>query len=115
MNTHKKGIKLENFIAEKLQQIFKENPPIRRTKASSGGMRNSEIGDILCKDFYIEAKNHEAATISLKVWDKLINSIPMNSDKDPLYIIQRPTGEILITLKFDDFCAYMKRSTDADR
>ena len=114
MNSRKKGYQFEEFIAEILREILDDNS-IRPTKASSGGAHNTEIGDILSKDFYIEAKNHEAASISLRVWDKLINSIPMNSDKDPLYIIKRPTGEVLITLRFDDFCGYMKRSTNADR
>jgi len=111
MNSRDKGYKFEQYIAAILQEILDDNS-IRPTKASSGGARNTEIGDILCKEFFIEAKNHEAASISLRVWDKLINSIPMNSVKIPLYIIQRPTGEQLITLKFADFLVFLKGSQD---
>lgn len=97
-----KGLELEKYVAEKLREVTKDNT-IRITKASSGGTRNTEIADILSKDYFIECKNNEKATISLKVWDKLINSIPMNNLKTPLYIIQRPTKEKLITLRFEDF------------
>jgi len=108
MNNKEKGTLLEMFVAERLQEIFNETPSIRPTKASSGGKRNTEIGDINSKNVFVECKNHNKTTISLKVWDKLINSIPMNSTKTPLYIVKRPTGEILITLKFEDFFRILK-------
>lgn len=98
-----KGKSLEIFIAHCLREVTGDKS-IRPTKASSGGSHNTELADILSKDYYIECKNHEKATISLKTWDKLVNSIPMNSMKIPLYIIQRPTKEILVTLGFEDFC-----------
>jgi len=101
-----KGKQFEEQIAFKFKCITGEES-IRPTKASSGGVRNTEIGDILTTDFFIECKNHEAASISLRVWDKLINSIPMNSAKIPLYIIRRPTGEQLITLKLEDFFNFL--------
>ena len=104
-----KGKQLETFIASELQDIFQEMPPIRPTKASSGGLRNTEIGDINSENVFVEAKNHETASISLRVWDKLVNSIPMNNVKIPLYIVKRPTGEILITLRFNDFCKFLKK------
>jgi hypothetical protein len=106
MNSRKKGKQFEEHIALRLKCVTGDES-IRPTKASSGGVRNTEIGDILCKDFFIEAKNHTKATVSLKVWDKLLNSIPMNSAKIPLYIIKRPNGEELITLKFDDFLKFL--------
>lgn len=102
-----KGYTFEKYIAAILGEVL-DDDSVRPTKASSGGVRNTEIGDILCKEFFVEAKNHEASSISLAVWDKLINSIPMNSTKTPLYIIQRPTGEQLITLRFDDFISLIK-------
>ena len=102
-----KGKQFEESIACILRHLTGDKT-IRPTKASSGGVRNTEIGDIVCKEFFVEAKNHEDATISLRVWDKLINSIPMNNMKIPLYIIKRPSGEQLITLRLEDFYGLVK-------
>ena len=107
MSKKRKGNLLEIYITQELKEAI-EDKNIRPTKASSGGSHNTEIGDILSKDYYIECKNHKKASISLKTWDKLINSIPMNSLKIPLYIIKRPTNEILVTLYFNDFCKILK-------
>ena len=67
MNSRDKGKQLEEFVAEKLQEIFKENPPIRITKASSGGSHNTELADINSQNLYVECKNHKGKFFSKKV------------------------------------------------
>jgi len=108
MTNREKGKQLEEFVCEKLQEIFQENPPIRPTKASSGGQRNTEIGDILSKDFFIECKNHKGKFFSKKVWQDLLNQVPLNSTKIPLYIIENEVEGKLVCLTFNDFCKLLK-------
>jgi hypothetical protein len=103
MTNKDKGKKLEEFVAQKLKEIT-EDQTIRPTKASSGGARNTEIGDVLSKDFYIECKNHKGKFFSKKVWTKLIDSVPLNSTKVPLYIIENEIEGVLVCLTFADFC-----------
>jgi len=107
MNTNDKGKKLELMVADLLSQTLKD-PTIRPTKASSGGQRNTEIGDILSKDFFIECKNHKGKFFNKKVWIKLIDSIPLNSTKIPLYVIEHEVEGKLVCLTFADFCRLLK-------
>lgn len=102
MTSREKGEKFEAFIAQTLQEVLRENPPIRPTKASSGGARNTEIGDIQSKRFFVEAKAHDGKFFNKRVWKKLKDSLPMSSAKVPLYIIQQEK-ENLVALNYDDF------------
>jgi len=108
MTNRDKGKQLEEFVCEKLQEIFQENPPIRPTKASSGGQRNTEIGDCLSKNVYSECKNHKGKFFSKKVWQDLLNQVPLNSTKIPLYVIENEIEGKLIMLTFADFCRLFK-------
>lgn len=103
MNNQDKGKGLELFVAQCLKEILKDQS-IRPTKASSGGQRNTEIGDILSKDFFIECKNHKGKFFNQKVWAKLIDSVPLSSTKIPLYIIKNEIEGVLVCLTFRDFC-----------
>ena len=108
MDNRDKGKSLELFVAEKLQEIFQENPPIRPTKASSGGSHNTELGDCLSQNVYIECKNHKGKFFSKKVWQDLLNQVPLNSTKIPLYIIENEVEGKLVCLTFADFCRLFK-------
>jgi hypothetical protein len=107
MNNKDKGKKLEEFVANKLQEVLKETPPIRPTKASSGGSHNTERGDIYCKDFMIECKDHEDQTKNIifdsKVWEKLYGLIRFGEIKTPFYI-KKHYNEIYVMLTFNDLC-----------
>jgi hypothetical protein len=103
-----KGKELEIFVAEKLQEIFQENPAIRPTKASSGGSHNTEVGDILSKKFYVECKNNQNNWFRKRIWQKLLNSLSFGSLKIPLYIIEDEIEGKLIMLTFADFCRILK-------
>ena len=107
MDNREKGKQLELFVAEKLKEITGDFT-IRPTKASSGGSHNTEIGDIMSKDFYIECKNHKGKFFSKKVWQDLLNQVPLNSTKIPLYIIENEIEGKLVCLTFADFCRLFK-------
>ena len=102
-----KGTKLEFFVSEKLKEVLQDEF-IRPTKASGGGQRNSEIGDILSKDFFVECKNNKNNWFRKSIWTKLINSLPMGTLKIPLYIIEDDIEGKLIMLSFSDFIKLLK-------
>jgi len=104
MTNKDKGKMLEIFVAEKLQEIFQENPPIRPSKASSGGQRNTELADITSQNVFCECKSHKGKFFSRKVWTKLIDSLPFSTTKIPLYIIKDNIEGVLVMLSFSDFC-----------
>jgi len=112
MDNREKGEQLEIFVAEKLQEIFQENPAIRPTKASSGGSHNTELGDILSKHLYVECKNHKGKFFSKKIWGKLIDSLPFGTLKIPLYVIENEVEGKLIMLTFADFCRLLKEKNN---
>ena len=108
MNNYDKGRDLDKYVADCLQEIFEENPPIRLSKASSGGQRNTEIGDITSQNIYVENKN-DGNWFKIKTWQKLLNSIPFGSKKIPLYIQNHKIEGIMICLTFNDFCRLLKK------
>jgi len=107
MNTYDKGKELDIFVANQLQEIFKETPPIRPSKASSGGLHNTEIGDITSYNLFVEDKNDDN-WFKIKVWQKLLNSIPFGSSKKVLYVIKHPIEGIMVCLTFSDLCRLLK-------
>ena len=107
MNKYQKGKQLEIYVAEVLQEIFQETPPIRSSKASSGGERNTEISDITSSNLYCECKNN-GKWFSLKVWQKLLNSLPFGTSKIPMYVIEHEIEGKLIVLSLADFCKLLK-------
>jgi hypothetical protein len=102
-----KGNQLELFVAEILQEIYNEQPPIRPTKASGGGLHNTEIGDINSQRLFVECKAHKDKFFSRKIWEKLINSLPLGSNKIPIYVVD-DSKDKLVMLSFNDFCLLLK-------
>jgi len=111
MTDREKGKQLELFVAEKLRELTGDFT-IRPTKASSGGSHNTEIGDIMAKDFYIECKNHKNKFFSKRVWQSFLNKVPLNSTKIPLYIIENEIEGKLVCLTFADFCRLFKAKNE---
>jgi len=107
MNSHDKGKALEILTAEMLQEIFQENPPIRPSKASSGGQRNSELADITSSNIFCECKN-DGNWFRKKVWSKLLNSLSFGTTKTPIYVIKDEIEGVLVMLSFADFCRLLK-------
>jgi hypothetical protein len=108
MTNRDKGKKLEELVAEKLSVALKD-PSIRPTKASSGGSHNTEIGDLLSSQFYVECKSHKGKFFNRKTWVKLIDSLPFGTTKIPLYVIQDDIEGIMIALTFTDFINLIKK------
>jgi hypothetical protein len=108
MTNKDKGLKLELMVASKLQEIFQETPPIRPTKASSGGSHNTEIADIQSQNIFVECKN-DGNWFRRKIWAKLINALPFGTTKFPMYVINDPIEGMLIMLSFNDFCRLLER------
>ena len=102
-----KGKSLEIFVATKFADAMGDFS-IRPTKASSGGSHNTEIGDVLSKDFFIECKNNKNNWFRKSIWNKLLNSLPLGTIKIPLYITKDEVAGILVMLTFEDFCKLIK-------
>ena len=107
MNSHDKGKQLELEVASLLQEIFQENPPIRPTKASSGGERNTEFADLNSSNVYCECKN-DGSFFKLKIWQKLLNSLPFGTTKKVLYVINHPIEGRLVMLSLSDLINLLK-------
>jgi len=111
MTNKEKGTKLEQIVATKFKESLKDSS-IRATKASGGGQRNTEQGDIYNNsDLIIECKNlndkSENIIFDMKVWNKLLNELSLGSTKKAIYIKQH-NGEIYCMLTLSDLCRLIK-------
>lgn len=99
MNTRKVGKKLESFISGMFECV---DPKSRPTVGSGSKL---EIGDVVSKYFYVEAKvrNTKDITLKKKVWDKLCSEIPIGSQKIPLYILENISKDRFVVLDIKDF------------
>lgn len=97
----RKGFELEEYIASKLKPIDKHAKPTRNSGASNG------IADVENSIFYVECKQKKTKqNINIdyeKEWKKLINDMPINSDKTPIIATENKTGDRFVTLKAEDF------------
>lgn len=101
MNTRALGKKLENYIAEKFKEIGYKN-----ARPSNGSGQCGSVGDISgVEDFAVEAKlrNTKDITIKQDVWDKLVNEIPLSSERVPLYILENKNRRRWVVLDVKDF------------
>jgi Holliday junction resolvase len=100
MKTRKqKGNDLENLIIEYIHPI---DSSVRRSRASGA---SNDIGDIVCKSFFVEAKNwnKENVIIDQKIWQHLLNQLPINTEKTALLIQKSNNGRIFVSLEIKDF------------
>ena len=111
MTRKEKGKLLENFVAEHLKSTDKY---IRTSRASGASY---DISDIVNKHFYMECKNWNKENIILKRkdWLKLLNDIPLNSIKIPLYIFQNKHNEKFAVLLFNDLLNIIKEDKDGKK
>ncbi len=107
-----KGIKLEIKAASLLKEALNDSS-IRASKASGGGSHNCEQGDIYNNsDLIIECKNlaekSDNIIFDIRVWNKLLNELPLGSTKKAIYIKQH-NGEIFCMLTLSDLCLLIKK------
>jgi hypothetical protein len=110
MNTRQVGKKLEEYVADKLQEAL-QDLTIKPTKNSGA---STQLADILSKQFIVECKKRNTTSISIKeeVWNKLLNEIPVGSLRIPLYILENKNQKRWCVLDFEDFCTIIKKKNE---
>ena len=99
MNKRKLGNELEDYVASKIKLLdcFAK----RSTTSGAKGVKS----DVLNTLFQVECKKRNTKDITIKqtIWNKLCISIPIHSNKIPLYVIENVTGDRYAVLNLDDF------------
>lgn len=92
--------KLEIYVSEKLKKLDKWARPTRGSGASN------EVEDAYNKFFIIECKEkHTKENIILerKIWKKLINNVPIGSNRVPFYVMENKNLEKFAIIDLDIF------------
>lgn len=100
-STWDKGRKLEKYICEKFKEIGYKN-----ARPSNGSGNKGSIGDVSgVEDFAVEAKvrNTKNITIQQEIWNKLVNEIPLSSERKPLYILENKNRKRWVVMDAEDF------------
>lgn len=99
MNTREIGRKLEQFLVNKFQEIG-----IKASLSKNSGCSGLNLGDINNSHFIIEAKLRNTLDITVKadVWKKLKESIPLHSQRIPMYALENKDGLVLCCLEAND-------------
>jgi hypothetical protein len=90
MNTREIGRKLEQFIVNKFQEIG-----IKSSLSKNSGA-NGQAGDVNTEYFITECKqkNVESISVNAKVWQKLVELIPLHSKRLPLYVLGNKDNKV---------------------
>ena len=91
---------LEIYIAEKLKKLDKWARPTRGSGASN------EVEDAYNKFFVIECKQKLTKgniILERKVWKKLINNVPIGSNRVPFYVMENMHNEKYAIIDLDSF------------
>ena len=100
-STWEKGRELENYIAEKFKEIGYMN-----ACPSNGSGNKGSIGDISgVADFAVECKlrNTKDITVKEEVWNELVNSIPLSSERTPLYVLENKNKKRWVVMDVEEF------------
>ena len=100
------GRELENYIAEKFQELGFPN-----AKRSKGSGNQGQLGDITGQDILVvEAKNRNTQDITLKedVWDKLKAEIPLHSKRLPMYVLRNKNQKTWCVMEASDMFTILK-------
>ena len=106
MQTKKeKGNSLEEYVKDKIK---KYDPNARLTKASGA---STEIGDVQNLIFYVECKNWDKKNIIMQMtdWDHLVNQLPIQSKKVPIYVFQNKDKKRFVIMNIEDFFREYKK------
>lgn len=98
LNKREKGKQLELWV---LSQFSGD----RLARLSRGSGNGNDIGDVTTSDYFIECKNwnRDCVTLSMKTWNHLINQLPINTLKVPIYVYQNNKGKKFIIMDAEDF------------
>lgn len=98
------GMELENYIVQKFQEL---GINASRTKGSGN---QGQISDVNNPYFCVECKNRNVKDIVLKedVWLKLLNEIPLHSERKPLYILGNKNKKVWAVTDVDTFFELVK-------
>jgi hypothetical protein len=103
------GNQLEDLIVSYIKRI---EPNCRRTKNSGG---SQELEDVLSKFFMVQCKvDNKGKNIIIKKtdWDKMINALPINSHRIPLFCHQHLSGLVTVTLTVEDYFKTVYRAVE---
>lgn len=106
-STRQIGKDFEEYICYCLREALNDET-IRPTRNSGA---STELEDILCRQFIGQAKvdnGTENINIHYKDWKKLINKIPINSIRVPLFFYRNKNQDNFVMLHLEDFCRLLK-------
>jgi len=96
----RKGFSLEEYVARKLKDIDRYAKPTKNSGASGS------IGDVSNRYFFVECKQRltkDNIILQRSVWRKHINSLPINTHKLPIAVIENKHNERFVIMNIDDF------------
>ena len=98
MTNREKGKQLELWVLSQ----FSED---KLARLSRGSGNNNDIGDVVTSNYFFECKNwnKDCVTLSMKIWNKLINQLPINTNKIPIYVYQNKSNKKFIIMDAEDF------------
>lgn len=94
------GKELETYIAQKFQELGYKN-----ACRSNGSGNKGSLGDISGQDLFVcelKNRNTESVTINKEVWEKLVSSIPLHSNRLPMLCLRNKSGKTFCVLDADD-------------
>lgn len=100
------GRELENYIAEKFKDLGYKN-----ACRSNGSGNKGSLGDLSgIENFVVECKNRntESVTINKEVWEKLVSSIPLHSNRSPMLILRNKNKQTFCVLDAEDMFTILK-------
>ena len=94
-----KGKQFELWLLSKIKE-FDQKARLSRASGAS-----NDIGDIVSSYLFVEAKNWNKENIIMqkKDWKHLINQLPINTQKIPIYVFQNKDKEKFVVLNANDF------------
>lgn len=98
MDTRAIGRVLEQQIVNKFLELG-----VKASLSKNSGCGSYNLGDINVEDWVIEAKKRNTKDITIKadVWNKLVESVPLHSKRNPMYVIQNKDGITLCAVDID--------------
>lgn len=91
---------LERWIAKMLMKIDKTARPSKASGASTEAYDLQTVIPLACE---CKMRNIKNPVINLLTWDKLLNEIPLRSDRTPILFLENKFGDRFAVLKAEDF------------
>ena len=108
MSTVDFGKELEGAVTNKFKELG-----FKYARRSNGSGNKGELGDIAGQDVaVVECKNRDTKDITIKedVWRKLLNEIPLHSNRFPMYVLGNNKGRRWVVTDIDTFFDLLKES-----